>query len=482
MADRGDGGQRRIETTKREYLMMGVFFLILLFLHLFPQMDLGDDPWYAEKNGPLWEHLVNMYWKWTSRLLIEAITKILAAAPHWIWRMLNTLMTLLLVWSVADLFGIEKDKTKQQAQLFFFVLMWSVPLTGLKDAGWITTTINYLWTLPLGLMAAHPMKRWARGEKCPAWEYAVSPLCMILSANVEQTAAVLLGAYLLFGACMLIGKKRLPAFYFLMFFLSAASIVFALITPGNGDRALQEIERLFPEFVGLTMPQKLLMGFIDTACYYFAAGGKGRNNYVFALLAGILLAGMWQKRKEQGFWFKAIVALVPFLFCWGIGRLGAYLQLAGGAESGKNIVGLLGLNRCLPIGAGIFEFYGWIPYPMSMVLLQAGVYLAILISVALTIYFLHGRSYETLFELIVLGAGLLSRLILGFSPTLYASGERTTLCCSLAVLAVCLRNLQFFWNGQAAKWNRLLLSAYIAGVICVNLWGGAIRDLLQLRP
>lgn len=478
-------GQRQLETAKKEYLMMGVFFLILLILHLFPQMGLGDDPWYAEKSVPLGEHLANMYWNWTSRLLIEGLTKILAAAPHWIWRMLNILMTLLLVWSAADLFGIdgiEKNREKRQAQLFFFVLMWSVPMMCLKDAGWITTTINYLWTLPLGLMAAHPMKCWARGERCPAWEYVVSPLCMILSANVEQTAAVLLGTYLFFGAFMLIKKKRLPFFYFLLLFLAAASIVFALTAPGNGKRTLQEMERLFPEFAGLTVPQKLLMGFIDTACYYFAAGGKGRNNYVFALLAGILLAGMWQKRKEKGFWLKASVALIPFLFCWGIGRLGAYLQLVKGAESGKNVVGLLGLNRCLPTGAGKFEFYDWIPYPMSMVFLQAGVYLAILICVALTIYFLHGRSYETLFELVILGAGLLSRLILGFSPTLYASGERTTLCCSLAVLTVCLRNLQFFWNGQTEKWSRLLLSAYIAGVICINLWGGAIRDLLLLRP
>lgn len=470
------------EIRKRERLVMGIFFLILLFLHLFPQMGMGDDPWYAEKNVPLGEHLLFMYREWTARLLIEALTKILAAAPDWIWRMLNILMVLLLVWSAADLFGIEKNKTKQQAQVFFFVLMWSVPMMCLMDAGWITTTINYLWTLPLGLMAAHPMKYWAKGERCPAWEYAVCPLCMLLSANVEQVAAVLLGAYLLFGVCMLKQKKRLSPFYFILLFLAVASIVFALTAPGNAKRNIQEMERLFPEFDGLNTPQKLLMGFIDTASYYFAAGGKGRNNYIFALLAGILLVGIWQKRKEKGFWFKAPVALMPFLFCWGIGRIGAYLQLAEGTDSGENVIGLLGLNRCLPIGAGVFEFYGWIPYPMNMVLLQAGFYLAILVCVALTIYFLHGRSYETLFELVILGAGLLSRLILGFSPTIYASGERTTLCCSLAVLIVCLRNLQFFWNGHTEKWSKIFLGAYIAGVLCINLWGGAIRDLLLLRP
>lgn len=42
----------------------------------------------------------------------------------------------------------------------------------------------------------------------------------------------------------------------------------------------------------------------------------------------------------------------------------------------------------------------------------------------------------------VKGGILLSRVSLGFSPTVYASGARTALYCSIAMLIVCLRNLQ----------------------------------------
>lgn len=79
--------------------------------------------------------------------------------------------------------------------------------------------------------------------------------------------------------------------------------------------------------------------------------------------------------------------------------------------------------------------------------MQAGVYLALLVCVALTIFFLHGSSTETLLELTVLGIGLMSRFGMGFSPTVYASGARTALYGSMAVLIVCLRNLQIYCGG-----------------------------------
>lgn len=456
---------------KRERLVTGIFLLILLFLQLFLHTGWGDDLWFAEESSPLGEYLSARYKGWTSRLLIETGLKLLAAAPDWVWRSVNIMIVLLLVWIVADLFGIEKDNTKLQAKIFFFALMWVVPMMCVREVGWMATTLNYLWPLTLGLVAARPIKHWVREEKCPAWEYAVCPLCLLCGANAEQGAALLFGGYLLFGAYMLYNKKRIPGFYFVLLFLVVASILFILTTPGNANRVAQETDRWFPEFADMGIWQKLLMGFIDTASYYVAAGGSGRINYLFGLLTGILLAGMWHKRKERRFAVKVMISFLPLLFFWIAGKAGTFLLVnRGSRHSGWYIIGLFGLNRCLPTGAGAFEFLGWIPYSMDMVLLQAGVYLVLLICVMLTIYFLHGRSFETLFELVILGAGLLSRLIIGFSPSLYASGERTALYCNAAILVVCLRNLQFYWKGSAGKWERVVLAAYIFGMIGANLW------------
>lgn len=445
-----------------------VGLLILLFLQLFLKLGWGDDVWFAEETRPLREYLPDRYRGWTSRLLIETGVKLLTASPDWMWRLLNILIVLLLVWIVTDIFGVEVDDKKQQAQIFFFVLIWCVPMNSVREVGWIATTLNYLWPLTIGLVALRPVKHWLKEEKCPVWEYTVCPFCTLLAANTEQGAAVLLGAYLLFGAYLLKVKKKLSAFYFLLLGLAAISIVFILTTPGNANRAIQETERFFPEYEYLNVWQKLLMGFVDTAGYYLAAGGAGRKNFVFALLAGVLLAGIWQKRTEKHFLPKALVAFFPFLFVWG-GALGKYLLLTKGFRRGGKTIGLFVMNRCLPEGSGVFEYLGWIPYSLGEVLLQAGVYLGLLVCVALTIYFLHGRSRETLLELVVLGAGLLSRLIIGFSPTIYASGERTALFCSVAILIVGLRNLLLFRNKAAVRWEKIVLMGYIMGVVCISL-------------
>lgn len=191
---------------------------------------------------------------------------------------------------------------------------------------------------------------------------------------------------------------------------------------------------------------------------------------IFALFLGILLAAMWQKRTEKHFLPKVIIALLPFLFIWGIGIFGKYWLLYRGFRRGGRIIGLLNMNRCLPGGGGAVGYFGWIPYSLGDVFLQAGVYLGLLVCVALTIYFLHGRSRETLFEFVILGAGLLSRLIIGFSPTIYASGERTTLFCSAAILIVCLRNLQLCWNKITTEWSEIVLKGYIVCVICISVF------------
>lgn len=450
----------------REWTVMGIFLVILLFLQLFLQTGLADDLWFAEEHRPLGQYLLDRYQGWTSRLLIEAMIKLLTKFPDWLWRMMNVLIVLLLVWIVADLFGIEKDNTKLQAKVFFFVLMWNVPMTCIGEVGWIVTTLNYLWPLTLGLVAARPLKHLVCGERCSVWEYVVCPLCMLFGANAEQGIALILGAYLLVGVYMLRYRKRLSPFYFVMLFMAVASVVFIMTTPGNASRVVKETERWFPEFAGLNTAQKLLMGFIDTVNYYFAGGG---SNYLVALLTGILLAGIWQKRKQRWFMMKAFVAVLPFLFFWGIGKAGVYWLLNRGFHRGGHIVGLLGLNRCLPTGAGFYGYFGWMPYSIEMVLLQAGVYLVLLICVALTIYFLYGRSRETLFEFVILGAGLLSRLIMGFSPTFYASGTRTTLYCSVAILVVCLRNLQIYWDKHTEKKGSIVLTVYIAWTVYSTL-------------
>lgn len=207
----GSYSNRKKYGRRKEWLVAVIFFLILLCVQPHLQMGWGDDVWFAQNNESLVEFVVHRYRTWSSRVLIEAGILLMTAMPDWVWRILNILIILLLVWIVSDLFGIERNGSKIQAKILFFALMWVVPTGCINEVGWIVTTMNYLWPLTLGLVAARPVKHWIREEKCPMWEYIVCPLCLLCGANTEQGAALLWGGiYCLEPICSEI-KRNCPS-------------------------------------------------------------------------------------------------------------------------------------------------------------------------------------------------------------------------------------------------------------------------------
>lgn len=77
-----------------------------------------------------------------------------------------------------------------------------------------------------------------------------------------------------------------------------------------------------------------------------------------------------------------------------------------------------------------------------VILIQMLYYLVVLLCVIVSIYWIHGRSFETLLQLTIIAAGFMSRFMIGFSPTIYASGDRTALFTSVALLIIVMRNIQ----------------------------------------
>lgn len=402
------------------------------------------------------EFLRLRYQTWTSRVFIEAGLMPLAAAEPIIWQLLNILVILLLVWIAADLFGLEN---KPQARLLFFVLMWMLPLRSLCSAGWITTTMNYLWCLTFGMVAMRPIKHWLAGERCPQWEYALCPFCMLYAANMEQMCAVLLGVYLVSGVYLWFRHRKLTVFYGLQLLIAVASLRLICAAPGNQKRMVYEAGRYFPEFVGMHVGEKLHMGFVENAHYYIA-GGHEQVCYLFAALSGVLFLCLAMGEQKSAKALKLSVALCPLAAYWLFAYGFRFLLYTLRVPRGRNLLSVLAENRQL---AGQGNFSG------VMVGIQTLVCLAVLACVALTVYFLHGAGGETMLELLVLTAGFFSRVIMGLSPTIYVSGDRTALFCSAAVLFVILRNLDIWLRGNPGVRQRAVMGAYVGVMILCNL-------------
>jgi len=424
-----------------QFLFLILVTLVLLVAQIWMHPGTNDDLSYRTVLGEksLWDFLQDRYLTWSSRVVIEAVMIPLAAANPWVWRVLNIFVILLLVWNTGDLFAIKKEDSLK-AQGIFFALTWIIPFGSLFSAGWITTTTNYLWALSFGMLALRPVKHFLLDEKCALWEDILCPICMIYAANMEQMGAILFGIYLVFGIYLLITKKKIPFYHVFLFGLAAASLVFILCAPGNGSRNRQEIERFFPEFADMSLGQKLLMGFLENSHYYIS-GGHDRVCIVFAVFSAVLLVcfGLREREKNAGkarFW-KWCVAAVPFLSYLLFAHVFHFLLYTVHIPRARNLLGVMNENRQVP-GQSYFS--------APMIGIQVAAYLVVFGCVAVTICFLHGKSKETLLELLILAAGFASRLILGFSPTIYASGDRTALFCSMAILIVTLRNIDWILN------------------------------------
>lgn len=450
-------GWTKMKKNKKQWIFIFSVTIIFLFLHAFIDTDFGDDLAYAERfsdNLNLTEFLINQYYYWASRLIIQAVNIPMVLADPWLWKILDTLVTVIFIVNVSDMFGVGNEDGRLKSGIIFFFLIWLVPMESLYSAGWITTSMNYLWTLSFGSVALRPLMHLIKNEKCSTWENIVCPLCALYSANIEQTASILLGSYIVVGAYAVIVKKRkLSVICIVQLVIISALVVFSLTAPGNAVRNAAETERCFPEFAGLGTMDKLCMGFIESAHYYLAAGHM-QVCFIFAALSGILFLMAPKK------WYKKLTAFFPFAFYWFFGHIGKFLLYGGFMTRGLNIVGVLGENRQLP-GLGMYD--------NAQVAFQVITYMAVFACVAVTIYFIHGKTEETGLEMIILAAGFASRVIMGFSPTLYASGDRTALFSSAAILIVTMRNMKFWLDKKPKLYMKMISCGYIFLLICLSL-------------
>ena len=139
------------QTDRKKWGLLAGMFLLLLLAHTLIRADFGDDLAYQNilANQSLSSFLRERYYTWSSRVLIEAVMLLFVTGNVWLWKIADSLMVLLFLWAVSELFGGESVQEKLRAQMLMFCMIWIVPFFSLSSAGWITTTINYLWPLTL---------------------------------------------------------------------------------------------------------------------------------------------------------------------------------------------------------------------------------------------------------------------------------------------------------------------------------------------
>lgn len=403
---------------KSDYSIFLLLFLLELVLTIFITPNKYDDAtflgWVKERR--VIDIVSERYFTWTSRVIIEFIFLSIFTLSKYVWVLIQALMMTLLGFSISKLFVPKDMKKKINPLVVLLVLCYPIDVMG--SAGWAATTANYMWPLSTLLYALIPIKKAFDGEKLKIWEYPLYVLALIYSGNMEQSCAILVGTYLLFTIIYIIKNKKVNKFMCVMSILAIASMVFILTTPGNYARQEKEIAENFPDWSTLNFFDKVSLGFTVTLGNIIE-----ENNLPFFLLSLCVCCFVVTKNKET--LYRAISAIPVLVF----GALGPFIPITYKLfPFFGSMTKLITDERVLLTAANSNNLFNALPVMISIFVFG---------TLLLSIMIAFKNLKNTLPSLIFL-IGFASRMIMGFSPTVFASSIRTLIFFEFAMLIITL--------------------------------------------
>ncbi|WP_394405099.1 DUF6056 family protein [Streptococcus sp. 20-1249] len=382
---------------KKSLQVMGMIVITWFLYFLLIKFDYqNDDAWFLHCIRNIYHHdvfafSVKRYQEWTSRTLIEVVLIILVQFPV-LWKCLVAL-----AFSTASILPSmifsPLHKLDYRTLLLSFGFLWIVPKEVYKDAGWIATTTNYIFPYAAFLIVVYLFSKRFRGEKFSIRLYLLGLLSLIYAANQEQLACVILGSLFLWGVFFRVYKKEDSKLRFALIPLSLSFLSFVniFISPGNKVRTAIEIKRFFPQFKELSTLTKIKLGFTDTMNTLFFEA----NLPFLVFLLFLLMICLYHGRKKLA--LLIVLPLIPVVGTWfPFASVLAYRHRADMAAS----QGIFLLDNVVVFMVGIICVLG-------------------------VLYALFSDKLQSLFAILVLTIGICTRLMIGFSPTVFASGKRT---------------------------------------------------------
>ena len=408
-----------------------VFAIVLAFIKI-----AGDDAALFESSGNTiidwgkWAY--SHYETWSSRQIINFIWAAVLHMGKFVW-MLYMAASMFIFLKALELLCDLKAKPK--SIVFMLAIASLFPFSILTTAGWIATSTTYFGPIACGLMCLVPAMNAFKGKegKEKILPFIFYALCLIYGANEEQMMVVILAAYTLVTGYLLL-KKIFNWQIIVLFILSVASFVYTMTCPGNFNRGESEYF-WFPSYDMLDLIDKSELGISTTLQWLFID-----SPILFVFELGILDFCVWKKYKEP---IYRIISGFPFVFILSFGPL-------------KNL-----LSICFPFAGNLlspFNHYGAFSAGDPAWMLSAlrfAILLFVCLCIIATVYLLSNNLKDFYIDLFLILFGTASRVMMGFSPTVYASSSRTfasfIFCLVAVVVRVFYRNEEHVLNTPRSK-------------------------------
>lgn len=417
----------------------GIFFFLL---HLTFVGFTNDDSFFVivrSQWDSLWDLLVYRYETDSSRVLSEAILFTLIDMPFMVWQILDTVICIWLYHSLSVILIGEK-KDKHHILLFLIVAMY--PYMHVGSAGWICTSLNYMWPLATLLYVLSGAVRRYRGERVSWIQYVGYTLAMIFTANCEMSATMLfltLAMAILFA----IWEKRKCGYEVLGTIIGIAGIIFAMSAPGNDERTVMEAGNWMPEFFDLNIFEKARLCAVFVFEHFVAIPDV--IFFLFSLLVAYEGIKVAQGKRDK------VMALLPV--CIGVIYTGCYFV--------KDF--LIGKKTRYD-----FDYPAIYMTDGKIMFVQMAEVIGLIVFIIATVYTLWRIYPQLKLKLVAiwaLGCGFAVRMALMLSPTMFSSWHRTLIFMYFAFMV----NIYLMAKKCEKPWMKKIIYTILVIGIIVNL-------------
>lgn len=390
-----------------------ILFLILIafFLFNFFMTNLaGDDVHYlryVNTDGYL-NTLILRYQTWSSRLVIEFFL-MLFSKNFLLWRLLNSIV---MFGTVILMCKYIFKKIEAKSLLLVFAIYCFIPLHIMGETGWIATSINYHWPVFFAMIAFYPFYQLLINEKINSYVYFLAIPLLIFGANQEQ---INLCFFVLTSiiSIFLWNQKKYEFKLSLLSVISFTELMFFLTAPGNESRSSKEIINWFPEYKDFGLANKIDLGLSSFGKPFFFD-----FNILFFLFFALLFFLIYKKNEN---YYLRLISSIPLIL-----NLIIYFgntQQQGFLNVAENSSTMIWNSDKLDI---LFSRYGTgVSFTHPKTWLATLVIISLVLCVITSLYLIFKNKKMALFVILLFLMGMFSRFIMGFTPTVWASGIRT---------------------------------------------------------
>lgn len=335
---------------------------------------------------------------WSGRVILEGMLYLVLTQHYLVVAVLDSLIILGAVYGLRKLFAWGWLETTVLS-----LLLLKFPMDGLIEVGIQPGAINYIWAFATALIALIPLMMVYRERQIRWYHYVGFGAAALVGCNMEQTAAVVFCFYFIAVIYFLKNKKQKPILFTQMI-LSIVSLLFILTCKGNSARLVQETASYWKGFGELSAVEKLWNGWFTTVDYFFNV-----KELPFLIFITVLCVWLWMKYRKVNLF--TLCGTIPLLVRMGI-------------WAGKIPDALLG-TKIRQWAEGVRYANGVPEAPPIPMYPQVILYTILFLMIGVAVCGSFRSVEETVLVLLILSAGFATRIIMGFSPTLIASGTRT---------------------------------------------------------